>query len=165
MTFERERPATSPTRRARSLRRRMTWSEQLLWDELRKLGANFRRQAPIGPYFADFASHGFKIVIEVDGGVHERLDDVAVRDGERELWLKARGYRVIRFTGRQVEDDAEACGAEVRALLPGARALSPRDAEEQVWREWSPASPTHEVVEAVRSPPTPALPPSRRKGA
>ena len=164
MTFERERPARNPTIWTRTLRRRMTWSEKLLWAELRKLDANFRRQAPIGRYFADFASHGFRIVIEIDGGVHERLDHVALRDGERELWLKSQGYRVIRFTDRQVEDDVEACVARVKALLPGVRSLSADEAEERAWCDWTPESNGGEIIDAVRSPPSPALPPSRRKG-
>lgn len=165
MTFARARPATSPTRRARSLRRRMTWSEKLLWEELRKLGANFRRQAPVGPYFTDFASHGCKVVVEVDGGVHERLDHVALSDGERELWLKSRGYQVIRFTDRQVENDAAACAAQVNALLPpGRQRPDDEGAERRVWLDRAPAPPENGAIDAVRSPPSPARPPSRRTG-
>ncbi|MBX3485916.1 MAG: DUF559 domain-containing protein [Phenylobacterium sp.] len=125
----------------------MTWSEKRLWPELRKLNANFRRQAPIGPYFADFAAHGWKLVIEVDGGVHERLDDVALRDGERQLWLQSRGYHVVRFTDRQVEDDAEACAEQVKTLL--------------VAKGWAPPEDTFDLM---RTPPSPALPPSRGAG-
>jgi very-short-patch-repair endonuclease len=95
----------------------MTWTEQRLWKELRKLDANFRRQAPIGRYFADFAAHGAKLVIEVDGGVHERLDEVVLRDFERQQWLEAEGYRVVRFSTRQVEDDVLACVEQVKILL------------------------------------------------
>ena len=47
------------------VKRRMTWTEARLWKELRKLDANFRRQAPIGRYFADFASHARRLVIEI----------------------------------------------------------------------------------------------------
>ena len=119
--WEREGHAPGATRRARSLRRRMTWSEARLWEELRKLDANFRRQAPIGRYVADFASHGRKLVIEVDGGVHERLAEVAARDLERQAWLEGQGYRVIRFTDGQVRNDLAGCVAAVRTAvgLPG----------------------------------------------
>lgn len=95
----------------------MTWSEKRLWTELRKLDANFRRQAPIGRFFADFAALGRRVVIELDGGVHERLDDVALRDLERQRWLEGEGFRVLRFTNRQVQDELDACLGRVKALL------------------------------------------------
>jgi very-short-patch-repair endonuclease len=121
MRFDRE-TGSSPTVRARSLRRRMTWTEQHLWRELRKLDANFRRQAPIGRYFADFASHGARLIVEVDGEVHERFEHIASRDLERQAWLEGQGYRVLRFTDRQVRDDVFGCAEAVaRALDDGTR--------------------------------------------
>ena len=95
----------------------MTWTEAKLWKELRKLDANIRRQAPIGRYIADFAVHARKLVIEVDGEIHERLADVALRDMERQAWLEGQGYRVIRFSARQVSDDVHGCVETVRAPL------------------------------------------------
>ena len=143
----------------------MTWSERALWDELRKLGANVRRQAPIGPYFADFAVHGRRLVIEVDGGVHERLESVALRDVERQRWLEGEGYTVIRFTDREIEDDVLACAERVRSQL-GLPTQAERDAAEaRVWRDWAPPTPTGAPDPgALPTPPSPALPPSRRKG-
>jgi very-short-patch-repair endonuclease len=114
--FERDRP-TNPTRRARGLRRRMTRAEQVMWRELRKLDANFRRQAPIGRYFADFAAHGPCVVVEVDGEIHERLDEVVLGDWERQTWLESQGYRVLRFSNRQIEADVWGCIDQVKALL------------------------------------------------
>jgi very-short-patch-repair endonuclease len=49
----------------------MTVSEKRLWEALRALNLHIRRQAPIGRYVADFAHHGAKIIIEVDGGRHD----------------------------------------------------------------------------------------------
>jgi len=95
----------------------MTWSETRLWKALRTLDANFRRQAPIGRYFADFAALSPKLVIEVDGGVHERIAEVAVRDIARQAWLEGQGYRVLRFTDRQVNDDLDGCVEIVRRAL------------------------------------------------
>jgi very-short-patch-repair endonuclease len=46
--------------RARRLRRDTTDAERKLWQALRALptgDSHFRRQATIGPYFADFACH------------------------------------------------------------------------------------------------------------
>ncbi|THD79324.1 MAG: DUF559 domain-containing protein [Phenylobacterium sp.] len=115
--FEHDGHGPGAVRRARGLKRRTTWSETRLWQELRKLDANFRRQAPIGRYFADFASHGRQLVIEVDGAVHERLAHVAARDIERQAWLESQGYRVLRFSDRQVRDDLAGCIEAVRRLL------------------------------------------------
>jgi very-short-patch-repair endonuclease len=112
--FEHDRHRAGATSRARGLRRRMTWTEARLWKELRKLDANFRRQAPIGRYFA---SHGARLVIEVDGGVHVRLAEVAARDVERQAWLEGQGYRMVRFTDRQVADELHACVERIRELL------------------------------------------------
>ena len=59
---------------ARSLRRRQTKTEELLWEHLRnrKLGgAKFRRQQPLGRYVADFYCHGHRLVIELQGGIHD----------------------------------------------------------------------------------------------
>ena len=166
MRFERPKPFPKATARARSLRRRMTWSEQRLWSELRKLDLNFRRQAPIGPYFADFAAHRLKLVIEVDGGIHERLAEVALRDAERESWLNGEGYTVLRFTDRQVVNDVEACmGAvqkQIALLLDGGGLGGGVAAEVTGERRRAPTG--AEAVTALRTPPSPTLPPSRRKG-
>ncbi|MBL8772926.1 MAG: DUF559 domain-containing protein [Phenylobacterium sp.] len=114
---------------ARRLRRRSTWAERQMWKHLRSLAFNFRRQAPIGPFIVDFASHRAGLVIEVDGGIHERLDDVALRDGERQLWLQSQGYRVLRFTNQQVENDVAGCVAQVTTVLRG-KGWTPADAED-----------------------------------
>ena len=60
--------------RARLLRENATQSESLLWQLLRRkqlCGLKFRRQHPIGPFFADFACVSRKLVIEIDGGYHD----------------------------------------------------------------------------------------------
>jgi very-short-patch-repair endonuclease len=87
--------------RARSLRRDATEAEKKLWQHLRQppfKAHHFRRQATVGPYFADFASHQLRIVIEVDGGQH--LDSVA--DQRRTAYLASEGYRVLRFWNNDV---------------------------------------------------------------
>src|SRR5690348_15747120 len=87
--------------RARDLRRAMTEAEKRLWWQLRQLplaNSHFRRQAPIGPYFADFAAHKCRVVIEVDGGGHAEARQAAF-DNARSAYLKSRGYRVLRASG------------------------------------------------------------------
>ena len=63
--------------RARHLRKNMTAPERRLWRALReRLGdANWRKQVPLGPYFADFCSHRAKLIIELDGGQHAEAAD------------------------------------------------------------------------------------------
>jgi len=90
--------------RARKLRRDVTEAEKRLWRRLRELPAHrshFRRQATIGPYFADFACHSLRLVIELDGGQHG-LAQHAARDARRDEYMKGRGYRVLRFWNNDV---------------------------------------------------------------
>ena len=97
-------------RNAKRLRADMTPAEASLWKVLRKLdleGSHFRRQAPFGAFVVDFVCHQHRLVIEVDGGIH-RLDVVAARDAERESWLNARGYRVVRITNDEALFDPHA---------------------------------------------------------
>jgi very-short-patch-repair endonuclease len=105
-------------RRARRLREHMTLGEQRLWTELRRSPLHFRKQALVGRYVVDFVSHRAKLVIEVDGPPHRLFADVAARDAERDAWLAAQGYRVLRFTNAQVIDHL----AEVLAAIQGAAA-------------------------------------------
>jgi very-short-patch-repair endonuclease len=143
----------------------MTWTEERLWKELRKLDANFRRQAPVGPYFADFACYARNLLIEVDGGVHERLEAVQLRDVERQRWLEREGFTVVRFTDRQVADELHACIDQIKALLLEGGGLGGGAATELTEaRERAPAPNGASDLAAVRTPPSPALPPSRRKG-
>lgn len=95
---------------ARRLRKAMTPAEQALWFELRRKrieGTHFRRQTPFGPFIVDFVCHGAKLAIEVDGGAHD-APDVALVDAERQRWIEARGYRVLRFRNAEVLKNVQA---------------------------------------------------------
>jgi very-short-patch-repair endonuclease len=97
--------------RARRLRRDMTQAERKLWWKLRELsagGSHFRRQATIGPYFADFACHINRIVIEIDGGQHGDGDGTPLgRDQRRDAYMRRNGYRVLRFWNIEVRENIE----------------------------------------------------------
>ena len=97
--------------RARRLRTEPTWTEAKLWERLRLLPIRIRRQAPIGPYVIDFACLRARLVIEVDGGVHDRTD-VAVRDLERDAWLATQGYRVLRIDSRRIPEELDSVVAD-----------------------------------------------------
>jgi very-short-patch-repair endonuclease len=89
---------------ARHLRKNLTEAEIVLWKQLksRKLsGLKFRRQHPLHFYVADFYCHEQKLVIEVDGGIHSRKDQVE-RDKNRTAELERFDIRVIRFTNKQI---------------------------------------------------------------
>jgi very-short-patch-repair endonuclease len=62
---------------------------------------HFRRQVSFGPYYTDFASHTAKLVIEVDGGQHT-TDSAIAYDQRRDRFIRAQGYRVLRFTSLDV---------------------------------------------------------------
>ncbi len=90
--------------RARHLRREMTGPEKLLWAELRKLDLHVRRQVPMGGYIADFAIHGARLIIEVDGARHD-LPENEAHDTLRDAWFTSQGYRTLRIRNGQILDD------------------------------------------------------------
>src|SRR3984893_1898351 len=92
---------------AQELRREMSGTEWRLWYRLRSrqlLGHKFRRQVPIGPYFADFACLEARLVVEVDG---EHQGDQLVYDARRDYWLGELGFRVLRFWVIEVDENIE----------------------------------------------------------
>ncbi len=93
--------------RRTKLRRNQTKAEQVLWYELRakRLGYKFRRQFQIGKYIVDFYCHELKLVIELDGPIHEYQQSY---DTKRQTWLENQGYKVIRYLNDEVLFDREA---------------------------------------------------------
>lgn len=88
----------------RSNRSNLTEAENILWQSLRgkKLeNYKFRRQHIIGPFIADFVCLKSRLIIEVDGLIHQLPENID-SDRERSLWLYGKGFDVIRFTNNQV---------------------------------------------------------------
>jgi len=109
---------------ARTLRNESTPAEKRLWQFLRAQilsGHKFRRQAAIGSYIVDFVCHQHRLIVELDGGIHD-LAEVAARDVERDLWLTGRGYRVMRFLNEQAVSDPSGV---VQTILAAAGADTP----------------------------------------
>jgi very-short-patch-repair endonuclease len=101
---------------ARKLRRRMSPPEARMWDVLRReplTAHHFRRQVPFGPYYADFASHSARVIIEVDGSSHTE-DAQITRDERRDAFLRTQGYQVLRFNAGDV---LNRIGGVVEAVL------------------------------------------------
>jgi ring-1,2-phenylacetyl-CoA epoxidase subunit PaaD len=154
---------------AKRSRQNQTVGERHLWEELRKLKLNIRRQAPIGNYVADFACHGAKLIIEVDGYYHG-LEDRRARDAARDAWFAARGYRVLRVSDRDAHNQPERIAQRVAELIT---TLPPQRGKGRVGGV---GSDSHEDSQggvgalpafsgdALPTPPTPTLPPSRGKG-
>jgi very-short-patch-repair endonuclease len=89
---------------ARALRRQLTPAETLLWAQLRGRrfqSCKFVRQAPIGPYVADFLCRSARLIVEVDGATHATDAEVA-HDARRAVFLSAEGYRVLRVNNDEV---------------------------------------------------------------
>lgn len=83
-------------KRARNLRNNATYSEVLLWGNIRRksLGYEFHRQVPINGYIVDFYCHELNLAIEVDGSSHENKFEY---DMSRQRVLERLGVRFIRF--------------------------------------------------------------------
>jgi very-short-patch-repair endonuclease len=99
--------------RSRSLRKEMTDAEQELWSALRgrqMQGFKFRRQYPLGNYILDFVSLEAKLVIELDGGQHQQQQDY---DQQRDAWLLAQGFHVMRFWNDEVLSQFDSVREEI----------------------------------------------------
>jgi very-short-patch-repair endonuclease len=94
----------------------MTKPERILWRALREAlpDCHWRKQVPLGPYFADFASHSAKLIVELDGGQHASAIDY---DAERTRFLEAEGFQIIRFWNNDVLSNADGVLARVAEVL------------------------------------------------
>jgi leucyl-tRNA synthetase/very-short-patch-repair endonuclease len=103
---------------ARMMRKDYTKAEKEMWELLRnsKLGVKFRRQHPIESYIVDFVSLQNKLVVEIDGGYHETIEQ-KVYDAERTNVLKDIGFDVIRFTNNEVLENPYKVRDKIKEIL------------------------------------------------
>lgn len=100
----------STFRNAAYLRENPTRAEELLWERLRNNqieGIHFRRQHPFHRYVPDFYANTVKLVIELDGNIHEEKS-VKFTDKDREFNLKLYSLNILRYSNEEVynyEDD------------------------------------------------------------
>jgi very-short-patch-repair endonuclease len=90
---------------AKRLRDNLTPAEELLWKRLNKdsvLGLRFKSQHPIDIFIADFYCHIIRLVIEVDGGIHNSLIQKDYDIG-REAEMDRYDIKTIRFTNEEIE--------------------------------------------------------------
>lgn len=104
--------------RAEELRKFCTWEEEVIWGYLsgNKLGLKFRRQHPLLFYVADFYCHQLKLVIEIDGGIHNK-EDVKINDKLRQKEIEGLGITVMRFTNSQVKNHIEKVVEDIRKKI------------------------------------------------
>jgi very-short-patch-repair endonuclease len=103
----------------RELRQPLTKTEKILWEYLRnrKLdGLKFRRQHPIDKFIADFYCHEKKLIVELDGAVHDEKVN-ADYDKARTYELADSGIRVIRFRNNEIEKNIEMVLTQIRKAI------------------------------------------------
>ena len=110
-------PAQDPMlkQRARAMRKAPSDAERIVWSLLRhdRLGLRFRRQVPIGRYIADFVCSQKRLIIKVDGSQHQQAN---AYDEERDAWLRAQGFEVLRFWNTDVFTDRDGVAAKIVAV-------------------------------------------------
>ena len=104
-------------KRARSLRKRQTDAERLLWSRLRSRQLarfKFRRQQVMGVYIVDFISLEAMLLIELDGGQHATQIEY---DAKRSSYLNSLGFKVLRFWNNDLLQDIDAVLEFIRIEL------------------------------------------------
>ena len=106
------------TTTARRLRRSETPAERWLWGLLRDRrlsGLKFRRQFGVGPFVADFCCYELRLIIELDGAVHQDEQGIA-RDRERDAFLTGQGYTVLRFDNSSILGSPDTAFEKILAI-------------------------------------------------
>jgi very-short-patch-repair endonuclease len=94
---------------SRNLRKNQTPWENKIWYYLRRKqfqGYRFRRQFVIGYYIVDFCCFEKKLIVELDGGLHNEKEN-QLNDLERTKVLEAQGYKVLRFWNNEIDNNLE----------------------------------------------------------
>ncbi len=110
-------PTIASSIQAKRLRRKLTPPECRLWIRLKSKQLNsfhFRKQAPLGPYIADFYCHAARLVVEVDGRSHEGTQ--LEHDRNRDQWMVEQGIRVIRFRASEIRDNLDSVLQRIREI-------------------------------------------------
>jgi very-short-patch-repair endonuclease len=114
-------PRSIMRRLARAQRANAVQAETIIWRIVRARrceGAKFHRQTPIGRFIVDFVCFEKRLIVEIDGPSHDGAERQA-EDRERDAWLRAEGYRVLRLPNALVIASTALAVARVRAALRG----------------------------------------------
>ena len=102
---------------ARILRRNMTYCENLLWERLKKkqiYGLHFRRQHPIERFIADFYCHEVRLVVELDGEIHNLQTEY---DDGRTAEMEKYDIKTIRFINEEVETNIDKVIEQIQEVV------------------------------------------------
>ena len=106
---ERGRRISKLRSRAKEMRSQPTEAEHRLWQLLRAhrfSGYKFKQQVPLDFYIVDFVCFARRLIIEVDGGQHAESSG----DARRDAYLKAQGFRILRFWNNDIFENEEGVG-------------------------------------------------------
>lgn len=101
---------TGMIKQVRELRKKQTKAEEVFWELVRAKrfeGKKFRRQHQVGSYIVDFYCHSEKLIIELDGEIHN-LSEQKKKDIKRDKYLTSIGNKVLRFKNDEIFNDTEA---------------------------------------------------------
>lgn len=104
--------------RARWLRQQSNYPERKAWETLRTLrqqGIAVRRQVPIAGLTVDFAIRSKRLIIEIDGSIHD-MEGVQIEDAQRDARLRAEGWRVLRIPAAMALSPDHLLGAVLEIL-------------------------------------------------
>ncbi len=110
---------------SRQLRRSMTKAEKIFWERVRNrkfLGLKFRRQHPLFVdddgretfLVPDFYCHEKKLIVELDGGIHDTQQE---RNAKREELIRQNGLRMKKFKNEEVGKDIEGVMIELEKYV------------------------------------------------
>ena len=103
---------------AKKLRNNVTHTEMILWRRLKEHfpELKFRRQHPILLYIVDFYCHSKKLILEIDGSIHD-LEEVKSNDAIHQKNLEQLGLTVLRFTTDEVTSHMESILQKIEKSL------------------------------------------------
>ena len=107
------------TNYAKELRKNQTPQEQKLWNILRNRRYKnlcFKRQYIIGNYIVDFVCREKKLIIELDGGQHNKTPNIEY-DNIRTKYLEEQGYRVLRFWNNEIDENIDGVFSKIDETL------------------------------------------------
>jgi len=106
-------------KKAKELLDSPTRAEEFLWEKIRRnqlSGFKFRRQHPIANFIADFYCHEVRLVIEVDGNIHDETEQMDYDQG-KEYDLESMGLRIIRFKNKEVLSDIDSVVLKIKKVI------------------------------------------------
>ncbi|WP_205651888.1 endonuclease domain-containing protein [Bacillus infantis] len=89
--------------------------ERRLYDALKSRGEFVRTQVPCGKYRIDIALPGHQIAIECDGKAYHSSKEQKAHDRRKNAYLKANGWKVLRFTGSRISRDLKGIVARIES--------------------------------------------------